>query len=100
MTVPSGSSHVRHNPQAGRFEIGSGPDLAVLEYLEQGDTLVFIHTEVPPALEGKGLGSQLARAGLEYARAQKKKVVPLCWFVRGYIERHPEYQDLLEIRLG
>jgi len=87
---------VRHNPEAKRFEVESGPYLAVLEYRQVGDTILFIHTGVPPELEGQGIGSRLARAGLEYARAQEKKVVPLCWFVRGFIERHPEYGDLLK----
>ncbi len=57
--------------------------------------IVFTHTGVPPALEGRGIGSALAKTGLEYARANNLEVVPLCSFVRGYIERKPEYQDLV-----
>ena len=54
------------------------------------------HTGVPFALEGRGIASRLARAALEYARAHELKVVPLCSFVAGYIQKHPEYKDLLE----
>ncbi len=100
MTLPGEVPAVRHNPEEDRFEIGSGPELAVLEYRRVGRTIVFTHTGVPPALEGRGLGSRLARAGLDDARENKLKVVPLCWFVRGYIERHPEYQDLLKKKSG
>ncbi|RMF40140.1 MAG: N-acetyltransferase, partial [Anaerolineae bacterium] len=56
----------------------------------------FTHTGVPEAIGGRGIGSKLARAGLKYARQQGYRVRPLCWFVAGYIQRHPEYQDLLE----
>jgi hypothetical protein len=86
----------KHNPQAGRFEIEKNGSVAVLEYLLQDGKMVFTHTGVPPALEGQGIGSRLARAGLDHARAQGLKVVPLCSFIAGYIQKHPEYQDLLE----
>jgi hypothetical protein len=86
----------KHNPQAGRFEIEKDGSVAVLEYLLQDGKMVFTHTGVPPALEGQGIGSRLARAGLDHARAQGLKVVPLCSFIAGYIQKHPEYQELLE----
>ncbi len=87
---------VHHNLAARRFEINVENQLAVLDYFQQGESLTFSHTGVPAELEGRGIGSQLARAGLDYARAKAFKVVPLCWFVAGYIERHPEYQDLVK----
>jgi len=87
---------VRHNVAASRFELQVDGSIAVLEYSLQAGTITFTHTGVPSELEGGGIGSQLARAGLEYARANALKVVPVCWFVAGYIERHTEYQDLLK----
>ena len=93
MTAPELA--VKHNPQAGRFEVEREGNLAVLEYLLQEGKIVFIHTGVPSALEGQGIGSRLARAGLDHARAQGLKVVPLCSFIAAYIQKHPEYQDLL-----
>ncbi|RPH60828.1 MAG: N-acetyltransferase [Chloroflexi bacterium] len=81
---------VKHNLESQRFEIQVDNHLAVLEYHLQDGAIVFTHTGVPSALEGRGIGSQLVRAGLEHARQKSLKVVPLCWFVAGYIQRHPE----------
>ena len=52
---------------------------------------------MPAALEGRGIGGALAKAGLEFARANHLQVVPLCPFVRSYIERKPEYQPLVSV---
>jgi hypothetical protein len=68
----------------------------VLEYQQQEGRLVITHTGVPASLEGRGMGSSLARAGLDYARQKGLMVVPLCSFIAGYIRKHPEFQDLLE----
>ena len=85
---------VAHNPEEQRFEIRVASYLAELRYLIKGDTITFTHTGVPTALEGQGLGSRLARSGLEYAREHGLKVKAHCSFVAAYLERHPEYQDL------
>jgi uncharacterized protein len=86
---------VVHHPEAGRFQLELEGQLAVLEYLLEPGRIVFTHTGVPPALEGRGLGSRLARAGLEYAREQRLRVLSACSFMDHYLEKHPEYQDLL-----
>jgi uncharacterized protein len=86
---------VIHNPGAGRFEFQKDGNLAVLEYDLSDGKIVFTHTEVPDALGGQGIGSLLARAGLDYARGQSFAVVPLCSFIAGYIQKHPEYKDLV-----
>jgi uncharacterized protein len=96
MTGKSEKPEVRHKIAASRFEIQVENHVAVLNYSQRGNTITFTHTGVPAELEGRGIGSQLARAGLEYAREKSFKVVPLCWFVAGYIERHPEYQSLVK----
>ena len=89
------SLKVEHHPEQNRFEIKVGNEAAVLEYTLTGLTIIFTHTGVPPALEGRGIGSRLAKAGLEHAREKGYKVRPLCSFVEAYIRRHPEYEDLL-----
>ena len=94
MTTPD-PHNVVHDPAAGRFELRVEGRLCELVYHRAGGTIVFTHTGVPPELEGRGLGSLLVRAGLDYARAQGLKVVPLCPFVGAYLRRHPEYQDLV-----
>jgi uncharacterized protein len=88
-------SDVEHNREAGRFEIAIGSDMAVLEYALADGRIVFVHTGVPSALEGRGLGSQLARAGLEFARGESLRVEPRCPFIRSYIDHHPEYKPLV-----
>ena len=86
---------IQNNEAGQQFEANVDGDLAFVEYRRSGNKLVLVHTEVPEALEGRGIGSQLAHAALEYARAQGLGVVPLCPFVASYIRRHPEYQDLV-----
>lgn len=87
---------VQHYPELNRFEIRIGEYVAELLYTLKDGVITFTHTGVPPALEGRGLGSKLARAGLEYARQHGLKVVSTCWFINGYLDRNLEYQDLLK----
>ncbi len=90
------SADVVHNTAIGRFEITVEDIVSVLDYSQSGQTITFVHTGVPAELEGRGIGSQLARAGLEYAVRENLHVVPRCPFIRTYIERHPEYRDLVK----
>ena len=88
-------SEVRDNPAASRFETTGGGGTAFVEYRRAGERIVLLHTEVPEALSGQGVGSKLARGTLDVLRAEGAKVVPRCEFVAAYVERHPEYRDLL-----
>lgn len=87
---------VNHNTALNRFEIDLGDDMALLEYVQRGEEIAFTHTEVPPAYEGQGVGSRLAKTALEYAKQKGYKVHALCSFVAGYIQRHPQYQSLTQ----
>lgn len=87
---------VIHNTGASRFEIQVDSLTAQLTYYLRTDTIIFTHTGVPAQIEGRGLGSALVRAGLAYARENHLKVKTTCWFVQGYLERHPEYADLYD----
>ncbi len=90
-------SEVRDNPALGRFEVASGGAVAFVEYRRAGDgRIALLHTEVPEALSGQGVGSKLVRGTLDAVRAEGLKVVPRCEFVAAYVERHPEYRDLLD----
>jgi predicted GNAT family acetyltransferase len=60
-----------------------------------GHTVVFTHTEVDPAFEGHGVGGKLARAALDDVRARGEHVIARCPFIKAFIEKHPDYQDLL-----
>ena len=57
---------------------------------------MFTHTEIDPDAEGSGLGGTLVRGALDDVRQKGGRVVPRCSFVRGWIERHPEYGDLVD----
>jgi uncharacterized protein len=81
---------VTDNSEESRFELTVEGQLAELIYRRRGSRLVLIHTEVPEALEGHGLGGLLVSAALERARAEQLTVVPVCPFARSWLERHPE----------
>ena len=84
-------------PDADRYEIREGERLLGLAaYERRGNTVVFVHTEVDPDSGRSGVGSTLVRAALDDVRARGGSVVPRCSFVRGWIDRHPEYGDLVE----
>jgi predicted GNAT family acetyltransferase len=83
------------NRDKSRFELPVEGHLATAAYERHGDRIVFTHTIVPVELEGQGIGSRLVREALARVRDEGLKVVPHCAFLRAYIERHPEAQDLL-----
>ena len=87
---------VRDNAEKHRFEADLGDSIAIAEYILTPTKIIFSHTEVPPAHEGKGIGSVLIKAGLASARERGLKVIPTCPFFASYIKRHPEEQDLLD----
>jgi len=87
---------IDHHPERNRFEALAGrTHLGRLEYELRGNVVVLLHTEVEPEAEGRGVGSSLVRTGLDWARDEGRKVDPVCPFVAGWLERHPEYTELL-----
>ena len=80
---------------SGRLEIERDGHVAYLEYTLADKVLQLIHSEVPPALRGQGLASELARSALEWAREQGFKVDVVCPSVDEYLKKHPEYADLV-----
>jgi predicted GNAT family acetyltransferase len=89
---------ITDNPALHRFETTTEGQISFLTYRREGSSLVLLHTEVPEALGGRGIGSALTRHALETARADGLSVVPLCSFVATYIERRPEYRTLIKRR--
>ncbi len=89
------ASLVRDNRAEQEFTLEVDGEVAVAAYQREGGTIVFTHTVVPPRIEGRGVGSRLIRGALDAARDAGLKVVPQCPFVRTYIDRHPEYRDIL-----
>ncbi len=89
---------VVHNPEKHRFELAiEGSEvLAVADYVDNDSgRRLLTHTEVPSEYSGRGLGSQLARAVFDDARANDIKLVPACWFMAEWVERHPDYADVV-----
>jgi uncharacterized protein len=93
--VPS-DIRVTDNPQAHRYEISVGDRLAGFAvYRLADDVITFVHTEIDPAVGRRGLGTHLVREALDDARARGLAVRPVCPFVADFIERTPEYGDLV-----
>ncbi|PZF90628.1 GNAT family N-acetyltransferase [Micromonospora deserti] len=90
------STLVEDNPAKNRFEILVDDALAgFTAYLPRGEVLVFTHTEVDPKFQNMGVGSALIRATLDQLRERGTRVVPRCPFVAAFIDRHPEYADMV-----
>lgn len=87
---------IRDNPDADRTEIYLDDGLAgYLTYKRRSGLIAFIHTEIDPAFEGKGLGGKLAASVLDSAAGEGLAVLPFCPFISSFIEKHPEYIGLV-----
>ena len=79
-----------------QYEFRIGDLIPRIEYLKTKNGEIYLtHTEVPSALEGKGVGSSLVRLALEDIERQQLRLVPLCPFVAGYVQKHPEWKRLV-----
>jgi len=87
---------VKNNPLAHRFEAEVAGSLAFLDYVLGERSITLVHTEVPSALEGQGIGGKIVKAALDFAQSHGLQVVPRCPFVSVYIERHQEYAGLVD----
>lgn len=88
---------VTDNPEQSRYEAVVDGELAGFsQYHLTKSSIVFTHTEILPEFKGHGVGSALARSALDDVRAKgERDVVPVCPFIHGYIDDHPEYADLV-----
>ena len=86
---------INNNTAQHRFELEVEGHLAAAHYKREGNVITFTHTEVPPELGGKGVGSTLVKGALDQVRADGLKVVAECPFVKAWIGKHPAYADLL-----
>ena len=84
------------NTARNRYEMAVDGETAYVTYARQGDHITLIHTEVPAALGGRGIGSTLARSVLDDIRRRGLRVTPECEFIASFIQRHPDYADLLD----
>jgi uncharacterized protein len=92
----SANDAVVNNPGRQRYELTVDGHIAAAYYEKTDGVITFLHTEVPPELGGKGIGSKLVRSALDQVRADGLKVIAQCPFVKAFIEKHADYQDLLK----
>jgi uncharacterized protein len=90
------STDVQRNDDARRYELRVDDVLVgIADFKDEGDRIVFPHTEIDPSRRGTGLGAVLVRAALDDVRGRDAKVVPACWYVADFIRDNPEYGDLV-----
>jgi uncharacterized protein len=89
------SYKVVHKSSENRFEVDLGREKAILIYEIKVGLFILVHTEVPPAYERRGIAGKMATAALEYARNEGLKIRSYCSYTTRFIEKHPEYQELL-----
>jgi predicted GNAT family acetyltransferase len=84
------------NQDENQYEFRIGKHIAKIEYIKTKNNEIYLtHTETPIALEGKGIASALVKEVLEDIKAKGLRLVPLCPFVVSYIQKHPEWRDLV-----
>ncbi len=88
-------SEVIHNKAHHRYELAVDGHIAATYYKLADGVITFIHTEVPPELGGRGVGTKLIQGALDQVRADGLKVIAHCPFVKAFIEKHADYADLL-----
>jgi predicted GNAT family acetyltransferase len=87
---------ITDNPEQHRFEAHlDGAVAGHVSYRRDGDRITLVHTEVGEEFEGQGVGSRLARGVLDRLRDEGVVVVPACEFIAGWIDKHPDYEDLV-----
>lgn len=86
------------NKEKKRFELDVDGTVAVIEYQNiEPNILDLIHTEVPKKLSGLGIGSKLVAGALQYCKSNNLKVVPSCGFIKKYIDKHTEWNELVVV---
>jgi uncharacterized protein len=89
-------TEIVNNKAKHRYEFAVDGHIAATYYAIADGVITFIHTEVPPELGGKGIGSKLIKGALDQVRSDGLKVIVQCPFVKTYIDKHPDYADLLK----
>ncbi|MFJ5370302.1 GNAT family N-acetyltransferase [Bosea sp. CER48] len=87
---------VVENAEQNRFELSLDGGTALVAYRRDGDRVVLVHTEVPEQFAGQGVGSRLAKGVFELIRASGRKAVVRCDFLKGWVARHRDYDDIID----
>ena len=89
------SPQIEHDREAHRLTATVDGLRCLLLYKLKDDIMTIVHTEVPEALAGHGIGGDLVRAAFELARSESWRVVPACSYAAAFVRKHTEYADLL-----
>jgi predicted GNAT family acetyltransferase len=89
------TSDVFHNVTQQRFELRVGEVLCLIDYRRFPGKLIIYHTQVPQPFEGRGLAARMTRAALDFARSENLQVEPRCPYTAAFIQKNPEFTDLL-----
>ncbi|MBB6612632.1 N-acetyltransferase [Pontibacter sp. Tf4] len=91
---------VKDNPAQHRFETTIEGHTAIIDYKLRPGVITVLHTEVPKELEGRGIAGAMTKFALEQIRERGLQLIPLCPYMRAYLKKHPEYQDLVKEDAG
>lgn len=94
MAVDLEKIEVTQNKAEQRFEAWIDGYLSKLDYIQDGKNFVITHVGVSPELRGQGIAGKIVQVGLEYAKEESLRVVPMCSYAAAYIRKHPEYAEL------
>jgi predicted GNAT family acetyltransferase len=86
---------LKDNTELNRFELEVEGSTAFVEYKRSKDWLFLNHTEVPQAIEGKGVAGAIVQKTLQYAKDNNYRIVPICPFVQSFLKRHPEWNEIV-----
>lgn len=96
MQIDLDTLKITHNEAERRFEVWIDGYLSKLDYIRDGKNFVITHVGVHPELRGQGLAGKITQAGLEYARENSLRVIPMCSYAASFIRRNPQYAGLMK----
>ena len=94
MQVDLDKLEVSHNPANHSFEVWIDGQLSKLDYIQDGKNFVITHVGVYPEHRGQGIAAKIVEAGLQYAKANSLRVIPMCSYAAAYIRRNPQHLEL------
>ena len=96
MQVDLEKLEITHNPANQRFEVWIDGHLSKLDYIQDGKNFVITHVGVYPEHRGQGVAAKIVDAGLQYARENSLRVIPMCSYAAAYMRRNPQYMELTD----
>jgi uncharacterized protein len=94
MNVDLSKLEVTHNEADHTFEVWIDGYLSKLDYIQDKNNFVITHVGVHPQLRGQGVAGKIVEVGLEYAKQNSLRVIPMCSYAAAFIRRHPQYMEL------